>query len=240
MEEKEFEILIKKNMKELNIEIEEKEIEKFYKYMNILIEWNKMFNLTAIIKPKEIIIKHFIDSITIEKHIKKNAKVIDIGTGAGFPGIPIKILREDLDITLLDSLNKRVKFLEKVVKEIELKKIKNIHARAEEYANLKEERERYDFVTSRAVANLAVLAEYTLPFLKIDGIAVLMKGFEIDDELEEAKKAIEILGGEIKNIEEIVLPGSDFKRKNIIIRKIANTPNIYPRKAGMAKKEPIK
>ncbi len=225
--------------KEIDIVFTEEQLQKFYQYMNLLIEWNEKINLTAIVEPKEIILKHFIDSLTIIQYIKPNESVIDIGTGAGFPGIPIKILRKDLKITLLDSLNKRIKFLDEVIKELGLENINAVHARIEEYAKNKQYREKYDVATSRAVANLTTLSEYMLPMVKIKGRAICMKGSEISDEISKSKKSIKILGGEIVDIEEFTLPKSDNKRNVILIEKTENTPSKYPRKPGIPSKEPL-
>ena len=221
----------------IGIEISKEQAEQFYKYMELLLEWNEKMNLTAITDPEEVILKHFIDSLTIIPYLKEMDTVLDIGTGAGFPGIPLKILEENKKFTLLDSLNKRIIFLKTVINELKLKNIQAIHGRAEEF--ISKEREAYDIVTSRAVAKLNVLLEYMLPFVKIDGKCICMKSFDIEEELKEAKKAIEILGGEIEKIDEITLPNTDIKRKIIIIKKIKNTPNKYPRKAGTPAKEPI-
>lgn len=228
--------LIKK-ANSIGIEISQKQVEKFYKYMELLLQWNEKMNLTAITEPEEVILKHFIDSLTIIPYLKEADTVLDIGTGAGFPGIPLKILEENKKFTLLDSLNKRIIFLQTVINELELKNIQAIHGRAEEFVS--KERETYNIVTSRAVARLNVLLEYMLPFVKIGGRCICMKSFEIEEELKEAKKAIEILGGEIEKIDEITLPNTDIKRKIVVIKKVKNTPSKYPRKAGTPAKEPI-
>ena len=221
----------------IGIEISQKQAEQFYKYMELLLEWNEKMNLTAITEPEEVILKHFIDSLTIIPYLKEADTVLDIGTGAGFPGIPLKILEENKKFTLLDSLNKRIIFLQTIINELELKNIQAIHGRAEEFVS--KERETYNIVTSRAVARLNVLLEYMLPFVKIGGRCICMKSFEIEEELKEAKKAIEILGGEIEKIDEITLPSTDIKRKIVVIKKVKNTPSKYPRKAGTPAKEPI-
>ena len=239
MEKKEFETKLKKGMEALNIELTQKQTDQFYKYMQLLIEWNEKINLTAITKPEEIIQKHFIDSATIIKNLKNTKTLIDIGTGAGFPGIPIKIIKPEIEIVLLDSLNKRIKFLEEIIKKLELKNIKAIHSRAEEIGKNKEYRESFDTVVSRAVANMTTLSEYTIPLVKIGGKAIYMKSSEIEEELENAKKAIKILGGKVQKVEEIYLPGTDIKRKNIIIEKKEKTNNKYPRNPGKIKKEPL-
>ena len=239
MEKKDFEILIKSYSNKINIKLKEKQIDNFYKYMQLLIEWNQKINLTAIIEPKEIILKHFIDSLTICKYIKENSSLIDVGTGAGFPGIPIKIIREDLKVTLLDSLNKRVNFLNIVINSFNLNNIETIHGRAEEIANKKEYREKFDVATSRAVANLSTLSEYLLPFVKENGIFIGMKGSEIEKEVKDAQKAISLLGGNIEKIEKFDLPESDIKRNLVIVKKIKLTPLKFPRKPGMPAKNPI-
>ena len=206
--------------------------------MNLLLEWNEKINLTAIIEPREVILKHFVDSLTIAKYIKENEKLIDVGTGAGFPGIPLSIVKENTDIVLLDSLNKRINFLEEIKQNLKLKNITTIHGRAEEFGKNKKEREIYDIATSRAVAPLNILLEYLLPLVKVGGKAICMKGSNIE-EIENAKNALEILGGKIEKIEEITLPNSDIKRNIIIVKKVKNTPSKYPRKPGTPSKEPI-
>ena len=224
----------------LGVRFSVEQMEQFYKYMNLLIEWNEKMNLTAIIEPNEIILKHFIDSITILKYIKDNSTVVDVGTGAGFPGIPLSIMNPTLKITLVDSLNKRLIFLQEVIKELNLKNVELIHARAEEFGRNKKYREKFDIATSRAVANLATLSEYLLPLVKINGQAISMKAGNASQEIEEAQKAIKTLGGHINRIDEFYLPQTDIARTIIIIDKIKETPNQYPRKAGTPSKEPIK
>lgn len=240
MEMEKFEEILNKHLKEIEIELQKEQIEKFYKYMNLLLEWNEKINLTAITEPEEVILKHFVDSLTISKYIEKGSKLVDMGTGAGFPGIPIKILRDDVEITLADSLNKRINFLNEVIKELNLKNIETVHTRAEEFGKNKKYREKFDIATSRAVANLSTLSEYLIPLVKNAGKGICMKGSEIKEEVEMAKKAIEILGGKIEQEESFYLPNSDMKRNLIIIRKVKNTPAKYPRKPGMPAKEPIK
>ena len=213
----------------------EEQIQKFYEYMKLLIEWNMKINLTAITEPKDIIEKHFIDSLTILPYIEDKQKIIDVGTGAGFPGIPINIVESNIKITLVDSLNKRINFLNEVINKLNLENIEAIHSRAEDYA-LKH-REQYDVAVSRAVANMSTLVEYLIPYIKIGGLAICMKGPNINEELEKSKKAIDVLGGKIEKIENFML--GDNERNIVIIRKIKNTPKEYPRKAGKASKEPI-
>jgi len=235
----EFSKEIKEKMNRIQINIDDRKIEKFYKYMNLLLEWNKKMNLTAIVEPKEVILKHFVDCATILKYISKEGKVLDVGTGAGFPGIPLKILDERLDITLVDSLNKRITFLNNVIDKLGLQNVKVIHARAEDLAVKDEYREKYDILISRAVAPLNTLLEYMLPFVKIDGRCICMKGVNVIEEVNNSKKALDILKGNIISIEEIILPDTDIKRNIIIIRKIDKTPKQYPRKAGKPSKDPI-
>ncbi len=240
MEIEKFEEILNKYLKEINIELKKEQTEKFYKYMNLLLEWNEKINLTAITEPEEVILKHFVDSLTISKYIEKDSKLVDMGTGAGFPGIPLKILRDDIEITLADSLNKRINFLNEVIKELNLKNIQTVHTRAEEFGKNKKYRESFDIATSRAVANLSTLSEYLIPLVKPSGKTICMKGSEIKEEVEMARKAIEILGGKIEQEESFNLPNSDMKRNVIIIKKVKNTPAKYPRKPGMPAKEPIR
>lgn len=239
MERESFSKELIEKAKKVNIEIDDKKEEQFYNYMKLLLEWNEKINLTAITEQNDIILKHFIDSITINKYIEQSNSIIDIGTGAGFPGIPLKIMNQNKKITLVDSLNKRINFLNEVCKEISLENIQCIHARAEELARDLEYRENYETVVSRAVARLNVLIEYMLPFVKKGGLCICMKGPNIDGELEEAKNAIKVLGGKFKSVESFFLPDSDIERNVIIIEKVAETPKKYPRKAGLPSKQPI-
>ena len=212
----------------------------FTKYKNLLLEWNEKINLTAITDEDEIIVKHFIDSCSIQKYLKDNDKIIDIGTGAGFPGIPLKIINDSFDITLVDSLNKRVNFLNEVIKNLNLQKISTIHSRAEELGRIKEYREMYDVATSRAVANLSTLLEYLMPFVKVGGKCICMKGPNIEEELKNAEKAIKEFGGEVEKVDNFLLPNSNIERNVIVIKKISKINSKYPRKAGTPAKEPIK
>ena len=222
----------------LNIEVSEEQANKFYEYMKLLLDWNNKINLTAITDEKEMIIKHFIDSISINKYIKEQKNVMDIGTGAGFPGIPLKILNNDIEFILVDSLNKRINFLEEVKEKLSLEKLENIHSRVEDLAQNKKYREKADVVVSRAVASLRILAEYMLPFVEKDGYCICMKGPNINEEIKEAENAIDILGGKIEKIESLLLP-EKIERNIVIIKKIKNTPPKYPRKAGMPNKQPL-
>ncbi len=207
---------------------------KFYKYMQLLKEWNEKINLTAIVEDKDIIIKHFIDSLTIYNYLKDEKSFIDVGTGAGFPGLPIKIIDDNIKGVLLDSLNKRINFLNEIINECEINNIDAIHGRAEEYAI--NNREKFDIATSRAVARLNILVEYLLPFVKVGGKCICMKGSSCEEEIEEAKYAIEILGGKIEEINNFYIPGTDIERTIVVIKKIKNTPVKYPRKAGIPTK----
>ena len=225
--------------KKIDINISEMQVEKFNEYMQLLLEWNEKINLTAITDESEIILKHFIDSLTVLKYVKENNKIIDVGTGAGFPGIPLAIMNLNINISLLDSLNKRINFLNEVSKKLELKNIKTIHGRAEDFGQNKENREKFDVAVSRAVANMTTLAEYLLPFVKVGGYAICMKGPNIEEELDKAKFAIKELGGIIEKVDNFNLPGSDIERNIVIIKKISNTPNRYPRKAGTPSQSPM-
>ena len=224
----------------ININLTENQIEKFYKYMKLLLEWNEKINLTAITDENEIVLKHFVDSLTSLKYIKENDNIIDVGTGAGFPGIPIAIMMPNTKITLLDSLNKRINFLNEVIKELNLKNVETIHSRSEDCGKDILYREKYDISIARAVANLSTLSEYLLPFVKIDGKMICMKGSEVEEELNNSKYAIKELGGEISLQDEFCLPDTDIKRNIIVIKKIKYTPKLYPRKAGLPSKEPLK
>ena len=240
MDKKIFFEKIQENSKVLGFNFSVEQLEKFYKYMNLLIEWNEKMNLTAITEPNDIILKHFIDSITINKYIENNAKVVDVGTGAGFPGIPLSIIRTDLQITLVDSLNKRLIFLQEIKKELELKNIDIVHARVEEIGQNKNYRETFDIATSRAVANLSTLSEYLVPLVKIKAKCVCMKASDAEEEIKQAENAVNILGGKIVKVEKFNLPNSDIGRTIIIINKEKSTNGKYPRKPGTPSKEPLK
>ena len=231
------------NLKTIDVEISEKQLEQFNSYFEILVEWNKVMNLTGITEYDEVLLKHFVDSLCFNpnKLIKSDKiSLIDVGTGAGFPGLPIKIAYENVDVVLLDSLNKRIKFLDEVITKLGLKNIKTIHSRAEDGGRNKDLREKFDIAISRAVANLSSLAEYNLPYVKVGGYFVAMKSGEIDEEAANAKKAISLLGGEIEKIEKFQLPNSDIDRSLVIVKKIKATSKKYPRKAGLPTKEPLK
>lgn len=234
--------VLTEKVKELSILLNDKQIQQFEQYYNILVEWNKVMNLTAITEYEEVVEKHFLDSLTIVNaiHVEKIETLIDVGTGAGFPGIPLKIAFPHLKVTLLDSLNKRIKFLNEVINLLELNDIKAIHGRAEDYAKQAEYREQFDICVSRAVANLATLSEYCLPYVKVDGLFVPYKSGEIDEELKSSEKAVSILGGKVEEVVKFQLPGTDIGRSFVKIHKIKETKKKYPRKAGMPTKEPLK
>lgn len=225
----------------LDIELTDMQSNQFKKYYELLIDWNSKINLTAITDYDEVRIKHFEDSISIKDVYDMNSinSIIDIGSGAGFPGIPIKILFPHINITLLDSLNKRINFLNLVINELKLDNICAVHARAEDLARDVKYREQYDLVVSRAVANLSSLSELCLPFAKVGGKFVSYKSEKAKEELELAKNAISIMGGHVANINSISLSNSEYSRNLILIDKNKNTPMKYPRKAGMPIKKPI-
>ena len=226
----------------LGIKLSDHQLEQFETYYEMLVEKNKVMNLTAITEKNEVIDKHFADSLALIKSgvSLTGQKILDIGTGAGFPGIPLKIAFPELEIVLLDSLNKRIKFLNEVIEALGLEKITAIHGRAEDYAKDAAYREQYDLCVSRAVANLATLSEYCLPYVKVDGMFVPYKSGEIDEEVKESSKAVKILGGKIEDVVKFELPGTDIGRSFVKIHKVKNTAKKYPRKAGMPSKEPIR
>lgn len=232
---------LKEEALKFGVELNESALNRFNKYAELLVEYNKVMNLTAITEHEEILEKHFLDSITLlySEKLFSNAKLIDIGAGAGFPSLPVKIAREDLDVVMLDSLNKRVCFLNTVIENLNLENIKAVHLRAEEGGRMKEYRERFDIATARAVADLAVLSEYALPFVNVGGFFVALKGNSPSDEVNGAKAAIKKLGGQIREVKEIMLP-SGINHTLVIIEKTEKTPSAYPRKAGKPSKEPLK
>lgn len=239
MEFEEFKREFEKYLAKMNISLLKEQYGQFYAYMELLIEWNEKMNLTAITDPKEIILKHFVDSLTIAKYVKEDKSIIDMGTGAGFPGIPIKIYRKDVKVVLADSLNKRIKFLDEVIDKLKLENVETIHCRAEELGKNKQYREKFDYATSRAVANLSTLSEYLMPFVKLNGKCIFMKIIEVEEELEKAKKAIKTLGGKIEKVDKFEIPESDLGRSIIIVKKEKITPSKFPRKPGTPTKEPL-
>lgn len=240
--EKQLEIF-EKDLKQLHLELSKKQILQFISYYELLIDWNSRMNLTAITEFEDVLKKHFIDSLSLISAVsdlaQKQYDLIDVGTGAGFPGIPLKIAFPNLKITLLDSLNKRIQFLNEVICKLELQDIEAVHGRAEDFAKPDQFRERFDLCVSRAVANLATLSEYCIPFVKPGGFFISYKSEKVNVELEEAKKAISVLGGRFQKNIEFLLPHSDITRNFIVIQKKNKTPFKYPRKAGLPSKEPI-
>lgn len=234
-------VFLEKAASEYGVELSEKQLQQFQRYYELLIEWNEKINLTAITEPQEVAVKHFIDSVSAwdEKRFEGTKSIIDVGTGAGFPGIPLKIFQPQLKLVLLDSLNKRIKFLQTVVDELQLDNVECIHARAEEGAKNPKLRENFDIAVSRAVARLPVLAEYCIPFVKVGGTFAALKGMKFAEEAEEGKKALQILGGSEPVSVEKKLPGLDDKRAVIYVKKIKSTPKKYPRKAGTPDKDPL-
>ena len=239
MDLNEFNNEITKYANRINIKLNNEQIQKFYTYMNMLIEWNEKINLTAIVEPKEIIIKHFIDSLTIAEYIEDNSKIIDVGTGAGFPGIPLKIYNDGYEVTLLDSLNKRINFLDEVINALDLKKIETIHGRAEDFAQDNIYREKYDYAVSRAVAPLNILLEYLTPYTKVKGRIIAMKGSNVEEEILQAQNAMEKLDVSIETNKKMELPDKSGSRYILVVEKEKQTRKIYPRKAGMPKKNPL-
>ena len=233
--------MLKNRMDRLQIETNENMLEQFDLFYHLLVEWNKVMNLTGITEYEEVVEKHFADSLSLARFLDLNKihTVIDVGTGAGFPGIPLKIAFPHLKVVLLDSLNKRINFLNEVIAKLDLREIHTIHGRAEEYARKPEYREQFDLCVSRAVANLSVLSEYCIPYIRIGGIFIPYKSGEIDEEVAASSKAVDILGGQIDHVEKFQLPDTDIHRSFVFINKIKNTQKKYPRKAGTPAKEPL-
>lgn len=229
--------LIEKTFKNYNILLTKDQIDKFYIYFSFLIEENEKYNLTAIINPQEVIVKHFVDSVLPYKSIKKNSLVVDVGTGAGFPGIPLKIIREDINLTLVDSLQKRINFLNQLIEKLNLNNVKTFHARVEDFC--KTNREKFDYVISRAVAPLPTLSEYMIPLTKIGGICLIYKSEKLDEELKISKHAITILGGKVEKIENFTLFEYKSTRKILFLRKLTHSNEKFPRQKNLPKLKPI-
>jgi 16S rRNA (guanine527-N7)-methyltransferase len=234
--------LMSKSVEDVGLQLSKEQYEQFIDYMRILQEWNEKINLTAIVEDEEIIKKHFIDSI---KAFKRNEfieakKLIDVGTGAGFPGLPIAIMKSNISVTLLDSLNKRINFLNTVINKVGLTNVTTIHSRAEDGARDTRLREQFDIATSRAVANMSVLSELCLPYVKVGGSFIALKGPSVDEEIEESMNAIRILGGKLEKICEVKIEDTELKHNLVIVKKVNGCPKIYPRKAGLISKNPLK
>lgn len=232
---------LRENLKKIGCEPSDLQCEQLNNFHKILCEWNEFMNLTGITEYNEVVIKHFVDSLAVNcvYSFKKTDRVVDIGTGAGFPGIPLKIMYPDTRFTLLDSLNKRIKFLDEVIRINSLDGIETLHGRAEDYARDKNYREEFDVCVSRAVANLSTLSEYCLPYVKVGGVFISYKAGQIDEELKASERAIKLLGGEIKEVHKFTLPDTDIDRTFVVIKKTAATSKKYPRKAGLPSKEPL-
>ena len=234
--------LMSKSAEDVGLQLTSEQYEKFIIYMRLLQEWNEKINLTAIVEDEEVIKKHFIDSIKAFKRDEfKTAKtLIDVGTGAGFTGLPIAIMKDDINVTLLDSLNKRINFLNTVINKLGLSNVTTIHSRAEDGARNIKLRENFDIVTSRAVANMSVLSEFCLPYVKINGNFIALKGPSVDQEIKESIGAIKILGGELVDICEVNIEGTELRHNLVVVKKIKECSKKYPRKAGSITKNPLK
>ena len=232
----------KEDLSEFNITLSDLQLQQFMTYYELLVEWNGFMNLTAITEYEEVLKKHFIDSLSLVKvcDLTKEMSMIDIGTGAGFPGVPLKIAFPNLKVTLLDSLHKRVQFLNTVIEKLALTNIDTVHGRAEDFARPGSLREQYDICVSRAVANLTTLSEYCIPFVKRGGVFVSYKSEKLLEEKQEAEEAISILGGNVEKQVQFTLPNSDICRNLFVIKKVKDSPKKYPRKAGLPAKEPLK
>jgi 16S rRNA (guanine527-N7)-methyltransferase len=237
-----IETLFVEELKKLGLELSEKQLNQFRQYYQLLVEWNSKINLTAITDEEGVYIKHFFDSLTpaIAYDFSKSISLADIGAGAGFPSIPLKICFPHIQISIVDSLNKRIQFLRKLCEELELDNVQLFHSRAEDFAQLSDKRESFDLVTARAVARLNVLSELCLPLVKINQFFISLKASEFEEEVLEAKKAIKALGGKIEKIKECTLPNAAGNRSLIMIKKETISPKKYPRKAGVPNKNPLK
>lgn len=234
-------INLKEAILEMGLECSDEQVSKLNKYMQGILEWNEKVNLTRITEPEEFLVKHYLDSLVCcrRDEFLKAKKIIDVGTGAGFPGIPLAIMSPDKQFVLMDSLNKRLKIIDELCLDAGITNVQTVHARAEELARNKQHREKYDLCVSRAVANMAVLAEYCLPFIKVGGCLMAYKGPEAAEEAAAAEKAIKLLGGEIQEIYEAKLDQYGISHNILIVKKIKNTASKFPRKAGMPTKEPL-
>lgn len=230
-----------KDLAALGVTLSEKQIQQFLTYYEMLVEWNEVMNLTAITEYEEVMKKHFVDSLSLIQtfDVNKKVSVIDVGTGAGFPGLALKIAYPNMKVTLLDSLNKRINFLNAVIEKLGLTDVETVHGRAEDFAKPGKLREKYDLCVSRAVANLTTLSEYCLPFVKVGGEFISYKSEKITEEMENAKRAISLLGGKFDRSKDFNLPDSDIYRNLVVIKKVKETPKKFPRKAGLPSKEPL-
>lgn len=234
--------MLRQGLKDFGIEPSDKMLNDFKVYREILVDWNQKMNLTGIEEEKEVYIKHFLDSISavVNGYIKDGMSIIDVGTGAGFPGLPLKICLENANVTLLDSLNKRINFLKEVSNTLGLTNMEFIHGRAEDFGKSEQYREQYDIATARAVAGLPILMEFCVPFVKVGGYFVCLKGPNANLELEESKAAMDVLGLEFIEKIDVELPETDLDHNILVFKKVRNTPEKYPRKAGKPAKSPIK
>ena len=229
--------LIKTNFEEYGFILTEKQVEQFEKYFHFLVQENEKYNLTAITEQKEVVVKHFLDSVLPITHIPQNAKVIDVGTGAGFPGVPLKILREDIEVTLLDSLQKRINFLSQLIEILGLKNTKCVHSRAEDY--VKEKREKFDVAVSRAVASIPTLAEYLIPYVKQSGKILMYKASKAEEELALGQKAIKEFGCKLESVDKYFLSEYQSERNIVVLKKVALTPTKFPRGKNLPKTKPL-
>lgn len=230
-----------KDLSSMGVQLTNNQINQFLKYYELLVEWNGFMNLTAITEYDEVMKKHFVDSLSLIKtyDVSKKVSVIDVGTGAGFPGLALKIAYPDLQVTLLDSLNKRINFLNEVITQLGLQGVETVHGRAEDFAKPGKLRGQFDLCVSRAVANMSTLSEYCLPFVKVGGEFISYKSEKISEEMANAGNAIALLGGKLDRSEEFMLPDSDIYRNLVVIKKVKDTPKKFPRKAGLPSKEPL-
>lgn len=228
-------------MEAMGLVLEDYQIRQFCRFEELLLETNKVMNLTAITDPGEVAVKHMADSLSCydERYFPKDASLLDLGTGAGFPGIPLAIFRPDLTVTFFDSLQKRLNFLNEVCRETDLRKVAFLHGRAEEMAHQEAYREQFDLVTSRAVARLSILCEWALPYVRNNGLFIALKGAQYEEEIKEASNALRILGGTLEEVRPVTLPGLSDKRAVLYIRKSGTSPAKYPRKPKMAAKHPL-
>ncbi len=235
----EFQKIFEEECQKNQIQYDAKKAELLYQYMKLILEWNEKINVTAIKEEQEFIVKHYVDSLSISNYVRDAKRILDIGTGGGFPGIPLKIYHLDKEFTLIDSVNKKITVINDVIEQLKLSGIEALHVRAEDLARDSQYREQFDVVTTRAVSRLATIAEYMLPFVKIGGKAICMKGPNVEEEMEEAQKAIRILGGRFERVEKLNISG-EFERNLVILEKVKSTDKKYPRGQGKPAKEPIK